>query len=66
MPGHLYEACDEDQECISSYRMFGFTICFISAIVSAYFNNILNEYKERLIVEYDEIRIDEIIDRFKD
>ena len=61
MPGRVHEACDSEADCISSYRHYGFAICLVSMIASAYFNNCLYVHKEQSMMEYDRKRIDDIL-----
>ena len=54
MPGQVHEACDGESDCTSAYRQYGFAICLVTMICSAYFNNVLFVYKERCLMEYTE------------
>ena len=63
MPSHIREACDEEPSCIRFYKIYGICVFFVSTFLSAYFGNILKEYYEKLNVELDEIKINEILER---
>lgn len=60
MPSHIHNACEEDPECINSYQKIGFTIWLTSSVFSAYFFNILREYKDKCLFKHDEAIIQEM------
>ena len=66
LPEQLEEACNFEQQCISSYQAYAFWVWVFTSIASSYFAFVLREYKNRMEATLDKIEEQLIDEKIKE